>query len=39
VVTEAVAWLASDAAAFVSGQCITVDGGLTAGSPLRPELF
>jgi meso-butanediol dehydrogenase/(S,S)-butanediol dehydrogenase/diacetyl reductase len=38
-VAEAVAWLASDAAAFVSGQCITVDGGLTAASPLRAGLF
>jgi meso-butanediol dehydrogenase/(S,S)-butanediol dehydrogenase/diacetyl reductase len=38
-VAEAVAWLASDAAAFVSGQCITVDGGLTAASPLLAGLF
>ena len=26
------------AAAFVTGQCLTVDGGLTAASPLRPDL-
>lgn len=32
-------WLASDEAAFVTGQTFTADGGLTAGSPLRPSLF
>lgn len=32
-------WLASDQAAYVSGQCFTVDGGMTAASPLQPGLF
>jgi NAD(P)-dependent dehydrogenase (short-subunit alcohol dehydrogenase family) len=33
------AWLASDEAAFASGQCYTLDGGMTAASPLNPSLF
>ena len=33
------AWLASDEAAFATGQCYTLDGGLTAASPLNPGLF
>lgn len=37
-VARVVAWLASDEAAFVTGQSVTVDGGLSAASPLRPGL-
>lgn len=32
-------WLASDEAAFATGQVYTLDGGLTAASPLNPGLF
>jgi len=38
-VAEVAVWLASAKSAFVNGQTITVDGGLIAASPLRPELF
>ena len=38
-VANAVAWLASDQAAWMTGECVTLDGGLTAGSPLNPYLF
>ena len=38
-VAKAAAWLASDDAAFVSGQTVTVDGGLVAATPVRPNLF
>lgn len=31
-------WLASDEAAFATGQFFTMDGGLTAASPLQPGL-
>ena len=36
-IAGACVWLASDEAAFVTGQCITVDGGLSAASPIDPE--
>ncbi len=38
-IANMVAWLASDQSGFVTGQCFTVDGGLTAASPLQPGLF
>lgn len=37
-VANAVAWLASDEAAWITGQCLTVDGGLTSASPIDPRL-
>ncbi len=38
-IANAAVWLASDGAAFLTGQTITIDGGLVAASPLRPGLF
>lgn len=38
-IASIVAWLASDDAAYASGQIFTVDGGMTAASPLQPGLF
>ncbi|MEM9716739.1 MAG: SDR family oxidoreductase [Pseudomonadota bacterium] len=32
-------WLASDDATFASGQLFTIDGGMTATSPLNPGVF
>ncbi|MFK7754116.1 MAG: SDR family NAD(P)-dependent oxidoreductase [Sedimentitalea sp.] len=38
-IANAVAWLGSDQASYVTGQCLTVDGGMTSASPLQPGLF
>lgn len=38
-VAKLACWLASDDSGFATGQCYTVDGGLSAASPLRPGLF
>ncbi|MEM9045508.1 MAG: SDR family oxidoreductase [Pseudomonadota bacterium] len=32
-------WLASDESGFATGQLFTIDGGMTAASPLQPGLF
>ncbi|WP_227421484.1 SDR family NAD(P)-dependent oxidoreductase [Pacificispira spongiicola] len=38
-IANTVSWLAGAESAYVSGQCFTIDGGLTAVSPLQPGLF
>lgn len=38
-IANAVAWLASDESSFITGQCFTIDGGLTVASPLTPGAF
>ncbi len=38
-ITAMAVWLASADASFVTGQLFTVDGGLTAASPINPGLY
>lgn len=38
-IANVVSWLASDEAQFITGQFLTIDGGLTAASPLNPGGF
>ena len=38
-ITAMAVWLASSEAGFATGQLFTVDGGLTAASPLNPGVF
>ena len=37
-VAKAVTWLLSDNAQFITGQMLTIDGGLVSSSPIRPNL-
>ena len=38
-IANIISWLACDESAYVSGACLTVDGGMTSASPLNPGLF
>ncbi|PLS21001.1 SDR family NAD(P)-dependent oxidoreductase [Neptunicoccus cionae] len=38
-IANMVAWLLTDEASYISGECFTIDGGMTAASPLNPGLF
>lgn len=38
-IAKMVSWLVSDESPYVTGECFTVDGGMTAASPLNPGLF
>ncbi len=37
-IARVVVWLASEGAGYLTGQCITADGGLLAASPIRPDI-
>ena len=38
-VAKLAVWLASDESSFATGHCYTVDGGMTAASPINPGLL
>jgi len=38
-IADLVGFLASEQSNYISGECITIDGGMTAASPLQPGLF
>jgi len=38
-IANAVVWLASNDSDFMTGQTLTIDGGLVSASPLQPTLF
>jgi len=38
-IADMVSFLASERAEYITGQCFTVDGGMTAASPLQPGFF
>ena len=38
-IADLVGFLSSDQSHYISGECITIDGGMTAASPLQPGLY